>query len=483
MFINPKSKIQNPKSKPRLLLAFLSVTLIAAFFRFYHLADHPLGLFFDPAINGLDAIRLMQRGGPVIFFPTNGGREAVLIYLLIPFLWLFGTNPFSFRLQLAIISLLTVVFLFGFLRDKRLVIGNWRLVSTPITNYQLPLPNLYLATLASLILAVSYWHISISRLDQRPLTVPLLSVPVFWFFFKGWTSGQRHWFILSGLVVGLGLHTYSAARLLPVILLLTFLPELLLTLRSSHIPHPTSHIPHHLSGLALFIATALLVAAPMLWYFVTHPAQFTARAASVMVWNYLNPPADILAELGRNTLRVLGFFCCIGSPNAIFGLPGYFGGLSPVLTPFLFIGLILALKNWRNLFFRLVALWWLIGILPSIIAIEAPHPLRMIVAVVPTAILVAFGLIYATAWLQARYRLQVAGSRSGLQVASNKSQITGGRVASSKVADVTRFTPHVSRLTLHASRFTLPPYLRHHPQRLLCLFCSVAQTTSHPGDL
>ena len=40
-----------------------------------------------------------------------------------------------------------------------------------------------------------------------------------------------------------------------------------------------------------------------------------------------------------------------------------------------------------------MALWWLTGILPSIIAIEAPHPLRMIVAVVPTAILIGLAAL------------------------------------------------------------------------------------------
>jgi hypothetical protein len=44
----------------------------------------PAGLFFDPAINGLDATRLMQRGGPVLFFPTNGGRESMFMFMLIP---------------------------------------------------------------------------------------------------------------------------------------------------------------------------------------------------------------------------------------------------------------------------------------------------------------------------------------------------------------------------------------------------------------
>jgi hypothetical protein len=169
----------------------------------------------------------------------------------------------------------------------------------------------------------------------------------------------------------------------------------------------------------------------MLWYFVTHPAQFTARAASVMVWHYLDTPAAILAELGHNTLRVLGFFCCVGSPNAIFGLPGH-PGLSPLLTPFLIIGLFMAIKNWRNLFWRLVALWWLIGISPSFIAIEAPHPLRMIVALVPTAILVALGL-------------QVVGSK----VAGGRWQVAGSKVAGNKVKRdyALRFTFYVSRLT------------------------------------
>ncbi|NJN94822.1 MAG: hypothetical protein HC875_12355 [Anaerolineales bacterium] len=359
-----------------LWLAFLGVALTAAFFRFYELANHPLGLFFDPAINGLDAIRLMHRGGPVLFFPTNGGREALLVYLLIPFIWLFGPTPFAFRLQLAIISLLNVVCLVAFIYDLRFTIYEWRMAngewSRSVANTSDSTHNsqftIWLASLAGLALAVSPWHIAISRGDQRPLTVPLLAVLVFWFFLKGWSSSQKRWFILSGLFLGLGFHTYSAARLLPIILILAWLPELFLR-TTHHVPRFTFHVLRF-TFLAL---PALLIAAPLLGYFATHPAQFSARAASVMVWAYLDTPAEVLAELGRNLLRVLGFFCCTGSPNAIFGLPGS-PGLAPWLAPFLLLGLVVALRNWRDLFFRLVALWWLIGISPSIIAIEAPTP-------------------------------------------------------------------------------------------------------------
>jgi hypothetical protein len=159
-----------------------------------------------------------------------------------------------------------------------------------------------------------------------------------------------------------------------------------------------------LVNLLLFGLTAFIIYLPMAWYLWAHPAQFTARAFSVMVWNFLDTPGEIVAELGRNVLRVAEFFCCAGSLNPIFGLPGY-PGLSWLLAPFLLIGLLTTLTNWRTLFPRLVALWWLIGISPSILAIEAPHPLRMIVAVVPTAILVAWGLLVFLGWLQSRLAL------------------------------------------------------------------------------
>jgi len=111
----------NPgKTKKTLVwLAFVVVMLVAFFFRFYRLTSHPLGIFFDPAINGLDAVRLMQRGGHVLFFPTNGGRESLFMYLLIPFIRLFDTTPFALRALTATISLLTVALLFGFLHSMR----------------------------------------------------------------------------------------------------------------------------------------------------------------------------------------------------------------------------------------------------------------------------------------------------------------------------------------------------------------------------
>jgi hypothetical protein len=156
-----------------------------------------------------------------------------------------------------------------------------------------------------------------------------------------------------------------------------------------------------LINLSAFSLAALVIYLPMGLYHLTHPGQLTARAYSVMVWNFLDTQAEIVAEIGRNMIRVGTFFCCDGSPNPLFGWPNYPGSHLLVL-PFLVIGLIGSLRYVRYFFPRLVALWWLIGLIPTVIAIEAPHPLRMIVAVVPTAILIALGPIYLAQWLEIR---------------------------------------------------------------------------------
>ena len=166
--------LQPRKNRVAFYLTATAILLLAFFLRFYHLADYPLGLFFDPAINGLDAIRLMERGGPVLFFPTNGGREALFIYPLIPFIWLFETTPFAIRLLTASLSLLTVAFLFAFLRDlatgqlttnnEQLAISNEQLTTSPSSSP----PPFHPSTLPPLLPPPLRHCRRISRSNQSP---------------------------------------------------------------------------------------------------------------------------------------------------------------------------------------------------------------------------------------------------------------------------------------------------------------------------
>jgi hypothetical protein len=347
----------------------------------------------------------MQRGGYPIFFPTNGGREPLHVYALIPSIWLFSTTPFAIRVVTATLNLFSVAFLFAFLYN----VPQFGPQSSILSD-QSQKPTLlvirgpyraWLAILGSLALALSYWHITTGRLGLRTELATLLSIPMFWFFLKGWDNRQRRWFVFAGLLMGLLGYTYSAARLLPVILGLALLPEFFPPAWPSIKRGSHREIKPQLTNLLIFVLAAIVSYLPMAWYLYTHPAQFTTRSFSVMIWNFLDTPAGIVAEMGHNIFRIAGFFCCAGSPNPIFGLPEY-PGSHPVVLPFLLMGLVAALKNWRLLFPRLVLLWWLIGFIPSIITIEAPHPLRMVLAVVPTAILIAMGPVYLVNWFTAK---------------------------------------------------------------------------------
>jgi hypothetical protein len=389
--VNASVGLQRTRSRRWLWLAAGGVLSLAFAVRFYGLADRPPGTWFDPAYNGLDALRIMQRGGHVVFFPTNGGRESLFVYLLIPAIWMFGATPFAMRLVTALMGVLHVALLFGFLYDLPSLLP----ATDPLVR-RLRAQRLWLATIGGLVLATSYWHLLVSLRAERPIMVPLLAVPVIWFLLKAWHSGAARWFILAGAALGLGAHTYGAARLLPVILILAALPALGFWLRSAR--SDSSQFRTRVVNLVWLVVAALLVAGPMAWYFVTHPAQFSARAGSVAVWNYVGAPSEVAMEMARNVPRVLGYFCCVGATTLYNGLPDY-PGITPWLAPFLAIGCVGAVLNSRHFLHRLIWVWWVIGLLPSITTIEAPHPLRLLVAIVPTALLIALAPFYVGEWL------------------------------------------------------------------------------------
>ncbi|MCS7259501.1 MAG: hypothetical protein NZ765_01785 [Anaerolineae bacterium] len=380
-------------------MAACGVLCIAWLVRFYGLADHPPGIWFDPAYDGLDALRLMQRDGHTFFFPTNGGRESLFIYLLIPSISIFGATPFALRLVTALMGVLHVALLFGMLYDLPSVLPE----TTPLVWHMRRL-RLWLAVNGSLALAVSYWHLNVSQRAQRPIMVPLLSVAVYWFFLKGWYTGRHRWFIFSGVALGLGAYTYGAARLLPVILALAVLPDLVRAVLRGRSGGQMPCLHLQCLGLGALVLSAMLVASPMIGYFVAHPGQFSARAGSVTLWHYVHEPLQIAVEILQNGLRVLGYFCCLGGTSVSNGLSDY-PGITPLLTPFLAIGFLSATWYRYDLFHRLIGLWWLIGLLPSVVTIEAPHPLRMLVAITPTAVMIALAPIYLIGWLK---RLQPA---------------------------------------------------------------------------
>ncbi len=191
----------------------LLVTLAAAALRLWHLDRLPPGLWYDEAVNGVDIRMVLAGRGLPIYFVANNGREPLFIYLQALSVALLGPTPFALRLVSAIAGILAVpavywcgrVLFGGAPHDARRSRGD-------LIQHWAPL-------IAAAALAVSYWHLSLSRLGLRAVLLPLTSTLAVGFFWKAWTGGRRRDYALAGVFLAAALYSYLAARLLPFVLL------------------------------------------------------------------------------------------------------------------------------------------------------------------------------------------------------------------------------------------------------------------------
>ncbi len=180
-----------------LLLALITAVIL----RFYRLGEVPLGLYRDEAINGLDALKVLQ-GEHALFFPANNGREPLYIYLTAAAIAFFGQTIFAVRLAAAVVGSLTTlpVYLLG-----KSWFG-WRV-----------------GILSAWIWAITLWPVHLSRVGLRVILLAPLLALAFWLGTLAYRQHKNHLWFLSGLLYGLTFYSYLAARFTPIILVLVAL--------------------------------------------------------------------------------------------------------------------------------------------------------------------------------------------------------------------------------------------------------------------
>ncbi len=186
-----------------LLLIIMAVALLL---RVQDLQLGPREMTSDHVEMLLDTFRLEQ-GNTSVFFAGNGGREALQFYALALFSHLPGQS-ISFD-SVKLLNVLEAVFTLPVLYWMTIV------VLGPERRRLAVVAGLCVAALV----AVSYWDITLSRLGERIILTPLV-VGLFIITFTRALRGNRLWdFILTGVVLGVGLYTYQVIRLLPVVVI------------------------------------------------------------------------------------------------------------------------------------------------------------------------------------------------------------------------------------------------------------------------
>ncbi len=120
-----------------------------------------------------------------------------------------------------------------------------------------------LASIASYLMAISFWHVNFSRIESGSVMVPFILVYVFYFLWKGIKKSHLPDFFVAGLFGGVGFYTSSSYYVAPIIAIILFVNYW------QYLKNDFSHSKYEytktkfLKGFVLFALTTFIVALPV----------------------------------------------------------------------------------------------------------------------------------------------------------------------------------------------------------------------------
>ncbi len=283
----------------RMILLVLVALVIGAFYlrttHFY--GEAYLGTAVPPEMTSdhvekiLDAQRVKE-GSRNIFFANNGGREPFQMYVL-AFISSVTGQPVNYDLlkTLAVLeSLITLPFFFWL---GRVVVGQKHKQFGVI--FGLVLVG---------VLAFSYWHLTITRLSLRIVLTPLVTALLLIALIKALRTGRIGYYILAGVILGFGLYTYQAVRMLPVIALIA-VGLALVYAQDWRTRWQT------LANLGALVLVAFVAFLPLFHYSVENPDQFWRRTAGRVLGDEVVeerlPDGRVIERIATLTDRIQAF--------------------------------------------------------------------------------------------------------------------------------------------------------------------------------
>lgn len=185
-------------------IILIIILTIAAFFRLWNLGSVPPSVSIDEASIGYNAYSVLKAGGdeygelPILSHRAyDDWRRATYLYLTSPFIALFGLNAVSIRLPAAILSIITVW-------------ATYNIVLSLFSKNSAFSPKIALTT--AFLLAISPWHIYISRLGHESNTYLSFFVIGVLFFLQGEKNKSKSRLLLSVLFFAMSLVSYYAGQ-------------------------------------------------------------------------------------------------------------------------------------------------------------------------------------------------------------------------------------------------------------------------------
>lgn len=380
----------------------LFLILVAAMIiRLWKLGSIPPGLTSDEAALGYNAYSILKTARdeygkflPVIFKSFGDYKPGLYIYLTIPFVAFLGLNEWSVRLPSALAGMFAVFLIYKIVtnslwlgdKDKRQA-GEYK----------------KLATITSLLLAISPWHIHFSRGAWEANLSLTLTLAGIYFFLESFKNSK--FLILSSLFFSATFLAYQGAKLSTPIVILALvvvfwrrIKELIFTK----------------TGLWSLVV-GLLIASPVLFSFFSGQ---TGRLKVFSVFSYPRKEEEIKRILDQGSERIGGlsyYLFHTESLNFLRGVMGrwlnHFGGRflffegdyqnprhsAPNHGMLLFADLILIpagiffLVKERSKLSIFALFWLLLSPIPAALSRDQVHAVRALNMVIPLTIISSSG--------------------------------------------------------------------------------------------
>ncbi|NDJ52266.1 MAG: hypothetical protein GYB68_04165 [Chloroflexi bacterium] len=343
----------------------LAVIVFGVGLRLYQLGAQPAGLYQDEAVNGLDALAILQGELP-LYFPANNGREPLFVYVMALTTALFGNTMLGVRAASALLGIATIgaVYWLG---------AVWK--------------SPRLGLLCAAVMSSLLWHVHLSRVGFRAVSLPLLIALCFALAGVAIKTRSKVAWIGAGAAYGLLFYTYLPARFSPLALALSLLYAWVW-----HRDWFMEQISDHWRDYLWAFAAAAIVLLPLAWLTLSQPELVFGRSGQVAIWNPAvhqgNPIGTALNSIGSS----LGMFTWRGDwiwrhnvPNRpVFDL---------LLSMAFFLGLLLAGQRWGvSPALAISVIWLVVMLLPTTLAEDAPHFLRAVGVLPMAAIIPALAL-------------------------------------------------------------------------------------------
>lgn len=173
------------------------ILIVGILVRIVGITDFPNALNCDEASAGYDAYSILNYGidrngnvMPAFLVAWGSGQNALLSYLMIPFIKIFGLNLLSVRLPMAILSSVSLIIIYLLLKK----ISNKKLALIGLTFF-----------------AICPWHIMKSRWGLESNLFPDLILIFVYLLIKGIEDKNKIIYYLSFVIAGISAYAYGTS--------------------------------------------------------------------------------------------------------------------------------------------------------------------------------------------------------------------------------------------------------------------------------